>query len=121
MGELPSRLPLPERGQGKFEEGQIAGFAADIVQNALHQAILKADALFVGGLFDGALQLLPRHGAEDDEAALQGIGQGAVLEGGAEKINAEGEQDVAFVGHRSGSQQVGEELLPLGGVMDKGE
>jgi hypothetical protein len=53
MGQAALALFLPQLIQGKFQQGQMAGFIAHIRQNALDQSGLKGYVLSLGRLRDG--------------------------------------------------------------------
>ncbi len=70
---------LPEAAEYEFEERQVAGFIANVVQNPLGQARLKGEAHVRRRLGDGPLQFGPGHGAKIDLGVLQLFGKATLL------------------------------------------
>ena len=78
MGQLAIALMLPQFGQGKFQQGQIAGLIAYVVQNTLHQPLGEANVLSSSRFLDGPGQLFASHGSQLQICLLQGIGEGTI-------------------------------------------
>ena len=70
VGELAEVLPLPQGGQGKFEQGQIARLTAHVVQNTADQPRFELYPLQGGGFADGLLQRLAPHRPQNQRQAL---------------------------------------------------
>jgi hypothetical protein len=82
---------IPESGEGKFEQGQVARFVAHVVEDAFGQTRLEDDALLTGRTFDGAGQFGAGHGAKFYVGVLKGVGERPIGEGLAHEVGAEGE------------------------------
>jgi hypothetical protein len=94
--ELRPAARVPELLQDKLQQRQVPRLIAHIVEDALDQARLEAEANFRGGLLDGALEFLSRHRAEIDLRTLEPVGERAVGQRVAHEIAAEGDD------HRQG-------------------
>lgn len=121
VGEAPLALVLPELSQGEFQErqagaaaggrgaggfvpGELAGQLGEVAQDALGQQVLELDPGALGRCADdGAQALGVGHGAEQLLGmAVEASRQPFVIQGVAEEVSAQGEQEAQGRGFATG-------------------
>jgi hypothetical protein len=74
MGETVAVAALPEFVQGGLEQGQVAGFVAEVADDGRGEPALQGQAGALGRLDDGVLECRGSHGAEVERwPAVEGL------------------------------------------------
>ena len=86
------RLPFPQFGQGKLEQGQFTRFGLNIVENTLHQPFFKAATGIDSGLFNRRAAFCRGHRQHIDQPRIHAAAKGFIFEHAAIEVGTQGKK-----------------------------
>ncbi|WP_282797212.1 hypothetical protein [Streptomyces sp. CC224B] len=120
-GEGLAAAPPPDLAQRVRQERQRAGFVADVGDEPRGERAFDHEPFGRRGPHDGLAQPGRRHGADEEGAVAQGVGERAVLGQPAVEVGAYGEDGAQPAAGVAGGEQVRDEAVPFGRVVAEGE